>query len=156
MKSASISEIKGELKDKTVTELAALCLRLARYKKENKELLSFLIFEADDVETYIRSVKEEMEEGFANVNTGNLYFAKKNLRKILRIANKHIKYTGSKEAEAAILIHFCAGFKGLKLPVAKNTALNNLYNGQLKKIGSAIAAIHEDLQHDYQGALARL
>jgi hypothetical protein len=156
MKSASISEIKTELKEKSAPQLAALCLRLARYKKENKELLSFLLYEADDIETYINSVREEMDEGFAAVNTTNIYFAKKNIRKILRIANKHIKYMSNKEAEAAVLIHFCAGCRGLKLPVAKNTALTNLYNGQLKKIEAAIGAIHEDLQHDYQRDLAGL
>jgi len=156
MKAASISEIKTELKSKSATQLLELCLRLGRFKKENKELLTYLLFEADDIETYISHVKEETNNSFAEVNTSNNYFAKKSLRKILRIANKHIKYTGSKEAEASLLLHFCTGFKGLKLPTHKNTALTNLYNGQVKKVEAAIAAMHEDLQHDYLGELTRL
>ncbi len=149
MKAASIAEIKTELKLKTATELADLCLRLARHKKENKELLHYLLFEKDDLETYIENVKEEMDNSFSEVSTTNAYFAKKSLRKILRTANKHIKYTGSKEAEATLLIHFCAGFKNLKLASNKNTALTNIFNSQIKKIESAIASMHEDLQHDY-------
>ncbi len=156
MKAASISEIKTDLKTRSATQLTDLCLRLARYKKENKELLHYLLFEADDVERYIGNVKEEMDESFAAVNTSNVYFAKKTLRKILRITNKHIKYTGSKEAEAALLLHFCAAFKGLKLPTRKNAALTNMYNAQIKKIEAAIATMHEDLQHDFLGEVERL
>jgi len=156
MKAASISEIKTSLKTKTSTELAELCLRLARYKKENKELLNYLLFEADNAENYIAAVKEEMDESFAAVNTTNAYFAKKSLRKILRVMGKHIKYTGSKEAEATLLLYFCAAFKGLKLPTTKNAALANLYNAQLKKAEAAIATMHEDLQHDFLREIDRL
>src|SRR4028119_2331333 len=151
MKAASISEIKTELKSKSATQLLELCLRLGRFKKENKELLTYLLFEAEDVETYISQVKEEMDKGFAEVNRSNNYFAKKSLRKILRFLNKHIKYTGSKEVEITLLFYFCSGYKKLELPKHKNTALTNLYSSQVKKIKAAIGAMHEDLQHDYLG-----
>jgi hypothetical protein len=156
MKAASISEIKTELKSKSATQLLELCLRLGRFKKENKELLTYLLFEADDVETYISQVKEEMDKGFAEVNRSNNYFAKKSLRKILRFLNKHIKYTGSKEVEITLLLYFCSGYKKLELPKHKNTALTNLYSSQVKKIRAAIGAMHEDLQHDYLGELDQL
>ena len=48
MKAASISEIKTELKGLPPAQLTELCLRLARFKKENKELLTYLLFEAND------------------------------------------------------------------------------------------------------------
>jgi hypothetical protein len=149
MKAASVNEIKQELKGRDKNELVELCLRLARYKKENKELLTYLLFEADDLPVYIRHVNEEIDEGFAGINTSNVYFAKKNIRKVLRVANKHIRYTGSKTAEAEILIHYLTGFKNLKLSWQKSTALVNLYQSQLKKIRAAIGTMHEDLQHDY-------
>ena len=149
MKAASASEIKQELKNRDKGELVELCLRLSRYKKENKELLTYLLFEADDLPLYIRHVNEEIDEGFSSINTTNVYFAKKTIRKVLRIANKHIRYTGSKTAEAEILMHYLTGFKGLKLHWQKSTALVNLYQAQLKKIRAAIATMHEDLQHDY-------
>ena len=149
MKPASISEIKSALKEATPAELTELCLRLARYKKENKELLSFLLFEAADVDKYMAGVKEETETLFEEVNTSNLFWAKKSVRKILRIINKHIKYTGSKTAEVELLIHFCKTIKSSKIAYTKSPALLGLYNNQLKKIDAAIATFHEDLQHDY-------
>ena len=156
MKAASVNEIKQELKQLNTGELTELCLRLARFKKENKELLTFLLFEAHDLPGYIESVKQQMDENFAEINTSNIYFAKKTLRKILRLANKYIRYTGSKEAEAEILLHYLTSFNGVKLSWHKSTALTNLYNAQLKKIRAAIDTMHEDLQHDYQRSVERL
>jgi hypothetical protein len=156
MKAASVNEIKQELKQLNTGELTELCLRLARFKKENKELLTYLLFEAHNLPGYIESVKEQMDENFAEINTSNIYFAKKTLRKILRLANKYIRYTASKEAEADILLHYLTSFKGVKLSWHKSTALTNLYNAQLKKIRAAIDTMHEDLQHDYQRSVDRL
>ncbi len=156
MKAASINEIKNELKSKSATQLMQLCLRLCRYKKENKELINYLLFEAHDQQAYINNVKEEIDGGFAEMNTSNIYFAKKSLRKILRITNKHIKYTGDKEVEVQLLLHYCTSFKGLKIATQKSAALNNLYNNQIKKIGTAISSMHDDLQHEYLRELDRL
>ena len=156
MKSASVSEIKEELKSVSPARLSALCLHLARYKKDNKEYLTYLLFEEDDLPAYIKNVKEEMDESFAQINTSNLYYAKKSLRKILRSANKYIRYTTSKSAEAEILMHYLTNFKGLKIPFHKSTALTNLYVAQLKKISAALNTMHEDLQYDYLKELKRL
>jgi hypothetical protein len=156
MKAASIAELKGALKEKTGTELAGLCLRLARYKKENKELLTYLLFEADDIETYIRHVKKEIEKGFDAITTTNVYFIKKSLRKVLRNTGKYIRYTGSRTVEAELLLHFCTALKNADIPVHKSTALTKLYEGQLKKIDVAISTLHEDLQHDYRVQLDAL
>lgn len=149
MKSAGISELKATLKIKTQTQLAELCLRLARAKKENKELLTFLLYEADDLPAYINTVKKELEEEFECINTGNLHWVKKSLRKLLRFLNKHIRYTGSKTADAELRLHFCTLLKNSRIPFTKSTALVNLYNSQLKKIEAALETMHEDLQRDY-------
>ena len=61
MKPAVNSEIKQELNTLSAKELLELCLQLAKYKKDNKELLSYLLFEADDLPSYIAGVKEEIE-----------------------------------------------------------------------------------------------
>jgi hypothetical protein len=90
------------------------------------------------------------------MNTSNIYFAKKSLRKILRITNKHIKYTGDKEVEVQLLLHYCTSFKGLKNATQKSAALSNLYSNQIKKIGTAISSMHDDLQHEYLRELERL
>lgn len=156
MKPASVNEIKQKLKDTDKKDLVEICQRLARFKKENKELLTFLLFEEDDLPNYIKNVKEEIDEGYTSINVSNVYFAKKTIRKVLRIANKHIRYTGSKTAEAEILLHYLTNFKGLNLNWQKSTALVNLYKSQLKKIEADIATMHEDLQHDYSRELERL
>ena len=57
MKAASAQDIKAALKESDQKQLVELCLRLTRYKKENKELLSFLLFEADDLSNYIKKRK---------------------------------------------------------------------------------------------------
>ena len=149
MKTASISEIKQELTNASSKELLELCLRVIKYKKENKELLTFLLFEAHDLPSYIENIKKEMDEQFALINQSTLYLAKKSLRKILKTTNKYIKYTASKEAEADLLLYFCSKIKASGIKVNKSAALTNLYNNQIKKIKSVIGTLHEDLQHDY-------
>ena len=156
MNPASIADIKSALKNGDSKTLSELVLRLARYKKDNKELLSYLLFHADDLPGYLREVKEEMDEAFADMNKNSVFLAKKTIRKALRLANKHIRYTASKEAEIELLLHFCLSLKGSKLPLQKSPVLINLYNGQLKKIRAAIDSLHEDLQYEYERELERL
>lgn len=156
MKAASAQEIKEQLKARSGAELMQLCLRLARFKKENKELLTYLLFEEGDEEGYIRQVRAELDEGFTEVNKKQLHLAKKTLRKLLRITGKYIRYSGLKTTEADILIHYCTKFKELDLPLYRSNVLTNLYRAQLKKIRAAVDTLHEDLQHDYLRALGRL
>jgi uncharacterized FlaG/YvyC family protein len=156
MKAATIQEIKEDLKERPAAELVQLCLRLARFKKENKELLTYLLFEEVDEEGYVQQVRVELDEGFAQVNIRQLHLAKKTLRKLLRIANKYIRYSNHKTTEADILLHYCINFKALNLPLHKSATLTNLYRGQLKKIRAAVDTLHEDLQHDYHRTLNRL
>jgi hypothetical protein len=156
MKPAPVSEIKNALQQLDKPDLIGICQRLARFKKENKELLTFLLFEENDLPNYIKNVKEEIDEGFAQVNTSSVYFAKKTIRKILRAANKHIRYTNSATAEVEILLHYLTDFKGLNLTWQKSTAMVNIYQSQLKKIEKTLAGMHEDLQHDYRRELERL
>ena len=150
MKAASVHEIKQALLSNSSKELAELCLRLAKFKKENKELLTYLLFEAHNEEAYIAEVNQLITDVFSEIDPGqNLYFVKKTLRKILRIASKHIRYTGSKQAEVAILLHFSLSLKRSGIPFMKSTALANLYKQQIKKLNAAIGTLHEDLQYDY-------
>lgn len=156
LKTASLSEIKDELQSVAPAQLLALCLRLARFKKENKELLTYLLFEAHDLFAYIESVKREMDLLFTEINASNIYFAKKTIGKILRITNKHIRFTGSKQAETELLLHFCASLQASGIPIKKNKALNNLFENQLKKIEKSMTSLHEDLQYDYVKVFERL
>ena len=156
MRSASIHEIKQELAALKAEDITALCLRLARFKKENKELLTYLLFEAHDEENYIKTIKEEIETLFAEINLSHLYFAKKTLRKILRVINKHSRYSGNKQTDIELRIFFCQQLKASGIPFRQNAVLSNIFDGQLKKIDAALATLHEDLQHDYKKDIAAL
>lgn len=156
MKAATISELKQELTTIPVGELRELCLRLAKFKKENKELLTYLLFEAMDEEAYINNVKKEIEDTFTQVHPTQLYLSKKTIRKILRISNKYIRYTGSKQSEIEILFCFCFTMKNSGVPFRNSVALVNLYNSQVKKIRAAISTLHDDLQYDYSKLVTQL
>ena len=156
MKASTINELKQELVNTPASTLVELCLRLARFKKENKELLTYLLFEAHDTSSYIRSVKEAMALQFTEINKSNVYYVKKTLRKILRTAKKYIRYSGLAIVEVEVLIYFCESMKDLDLPVNKNAVLLNIYQNQIKNINKALKGMHEDLQYDYQKAVDRL
>jgi len=149
MKSASINEIKQELSAIKPQVLAELCLRLAKFKKENKELLTYLLFEAHDEEAYIIGIKKEIDELFDSINLSHLYFARKTLRKIIRVINKYCRYSGIKTTEIELRIYFCKKLRSSGIPFQRNTVTNNIYESQLKKINTIMASLHEDLQYDY-------
>ena len=155
MKAASIQEIKKALSDTNSKILLEYCLRLAKYKKENKEMLSFLLFEADDVPNFIREIKKETLEQFGQINKSNIYFIKKSVRKILRDINKQIHFAMSSQAECELLIHFCNCFALHSIPVSKSRQLTNLYQNQLKKIEKALSELHPDLQYDLKKQLMK-
>lgn len=156
MKTASVKEIKTELERTPPQALLQYCLRLVKFKKENKELMTYLLFEAGDESSYVKSVHELLGELFLTVNKTNVYFAKKTLRKIIRTANRYIKYSDAETTAPDILIFVCENFLELGLNLKKNTALLNLYLSQVKKIKKATDAMHEDMQYDYLKIIERL
>ena len=155
MKAASIQEIKKALSDTNSKILLEYCLRLAKYKKENKEMLSFLLFEADDVPNFVSDIKKETAEQFRQINKSNVYFIKKSVRKILRDVNKQVHFVMSSQAECELLIHFCNCFTLHSIPVSKSRQLTNLYQTQLKKIEKALSKLHPDLQYDLKKQLMK-
>jgi len=156
MKAASLKELKTELQTLPLATVLDLCMHLAKFKKENKELLTYLLFEAHDEEYYIKEVKELIDEQFENINKSSLFLAKKTVRKVLRTTNKFIKYSGLKQTEVELLIYFCNKIKNSGLPLPDNTALGNLYQRQILKINKALKTLHEDLQYDFSEEIKRL
>lgn len=150
MKAASISEIKHELKNVPTLKLLELNLRLARFKKENKELLTYLLFESQDENAYILSIREEMITEFQSINTKSYYLIKKSIRRILKRIKTYARYSGKVETEVELLISFCENLKSMKPTYRNNIALSNLYNRQIIRIESLLPKLHEDLQYDYK------
>lgn len=155
MKANSINDIKKDLEKRDFKELLSYCLRLAKFKKENKELLGFLLFDSDDILSYIENVKQETVELFMEINKTNIYYIKKSIRKILRNVNKHIRFSISKQVEAELLIHFCNCIITNSIPIEKSRQLINLYETQLKKIDEALSSLHPDLQYDLKKQLKK-
>ncbi len=149
MKSVTAKELSEELTYRTPKELRDLCLRLARFKKENKELLTYLLFESSDELSFIRDIKREMDEEYDQINRTSYYFIRKSVRKILKNTRKYIRYSQKKQTEVELLLHFCARLRSLSPPIEGNNALLNLYNRQIDMIIKKVALLHEDLQHDY-------
>jgi hypothetical protein len=156
MKPAPITYLKKELQQRSAADLLEICLRLARFKKENKELLTYLLFESYNEQAYIDTIKKEMEQQFEEINKSNLYFAKKSIRKIVKDTNKFIRYSGHKKTEVELLLHFCRLLKDSGIPMNKSVALENIYTRQVEKIKKTISNLHEDLQFDYGEELKKL
>jgi hypothetical protein len=149
MKAVSIKELKQELDNVPPKELRELCLRLSRFKMENKELLTYLLFESSDEAAYVESVKNEIDLQFDQVNRKSYYLIKKSIRKILLNSRKYIRYSRNKKTEVDILIHFCTKLNKFSPSIQKNSGLRNLYIRQIDNIIQKVSSLHEDLQYDY-------
>lgn len=156
MKAATLAEIKKELKHKTEEELLSYCLSLSRFKKENKEFLTYLLFEAADEEGYIQTVKNEIDLQFSEINNQNYYWMKKTIRKVLRLTRKYIRYSKKKRTEVELLIYFCQKMLLLKPSIRENTVFINLYDRLVISIRKTIDKMEEDLQYDYNLQLDEL
>jgi hypothetical protein len=148
-----LSKIKKDLEKRDANELLDYCIKLAKFKKENKELFGFLLFEADNMNNYLENVKTETENSFIEINKTSIYFIKKSIRKILKNVNKHIRFSLSKQVEAELLTHFCNCMIIHSIPLEHSVQLKNLYDGQLKKIDQALSSLHPDLQYDFKRKL---
>ena len=156
MKPASLNELKKELQLFHPDRLLELCLQLSKLRKENKEFLSYLLFDADDELQFITDVKNEIDGLFSEMNVTTVFFAKKTLRKVLREIVKYGRFSGSKRVEVELLLHFCKKMKSTKLPVRSSPVLLNMYLRQLEKCRKLIPQLHEDLQYDLSQELDQL
>lgn len=156
MKSSSINEIKKALKDLEKEQLAEMLIKLARLKKENKVFLDYWLFEAHDQERYLNEVKSEISEEFKSVNPNPL-FAKKTLRKIIKVIKSSAKLLHEPEYEIDLWLYYCKEFHQLKfskkiLP----PVILNLYKNPFNRIQKLLPLVHEDLQFDFNKELEQL
>jgi hypothetical protein len=156
METATISEFKKEIKHMPPELLQETLIRLAKFKKENKELLHYIIFESSDEQVFIQKAKEEVDEQFKNLNRNSFYLAKKTLRKVLRTIQKYIRFSGNKETEVELLIYFCTKMKESKLNYRHNRVVFNMFMNQIKRIKKVLSALHDDIQYDYRESVQSL
>ncbi len=156
METASLSEIKKELKLLSPTQLQELVIRLARFKKENKELLGYLLFDAFNQQVFIQNIKDEIDEQFKGINNKSVYLTKKMLRKVLKETNKYIRFSGSKEVEIELLIYFCLKMRKQGNRLTYNRVIANMYTNQVKRIRKTLSVLHDDIRMDYEDELKML
>lgn len=150
MKAATLSELRQELKNLPEKNLVELCLALAKYKKDNKDYLSYLLLESTDRRGYVKELRTEMAASFAEIDAkANLYYTKKTLRKILRQVNRFSRFINEAPITCELLILYCRLLQESGIPFQKSQQLVNLYAQQIKKIEKLISSLHEDLQSDY-------
>nr|MBC7613740.1 hypothetical protein [Pseudopedobacter sp.] len=149
MDSPKLAELKKELNFHDAHQLKDLCLRIAKYKTENKELLHYLLFYHDKKNDYVEQVKELIINEFDDLHP-SVYYVGKQLRKLTRVMNKHIKYIGEKPLEIEISITFCKCY--IQHPIVKLNykALELILFRQLKRINKLLPKLQEDFQFDYQ------
>lgn len=157
MKTSSVSELKKELQQWPAEDLVGFCIALAKFKKNNKEYLDYLLYSAHSKPGFVEEVKAEMDLHFSAINKdANLYYIKKTLRKILRLLNTYCKYLSDKPSALELHIYYCSKLKNSGIPIRKSQLIMNLYEQELKKINSLLAGIHEDLKADYAAEIETL
>ena len=152
MKPASIAQLKKELIRLENGELLDACLRLARFRKDNKELLTYLLFQSQEESVFASELCDEINEQFSL--TPNAH--KKTLRKMIRRINKCLRFTKVKDTEIRVRLHFCRCLRASKTPMHKSKVVVNLYNGQLKKVRTIIEKLHNDIKNEVQREIQAL
>ncbi len=156
MKAVTVKELKKELSNKSHNDVIELCLRLSRFKKENKELLTYLLFESFNEQSYINNIKEDIDLQFSKINRKTNYLTKKGVRKILRDTKKYIRYSKNKDTEVELLIYYCKKLKEFILSVRNNHVLKNIFHREVEAIKKKVLSLHEDLQYDFNQILSEL
>ena len=156
MKINSISELQKELctlKPKQVFEIA---LKIVKHKKENKELLAYLLFFANNENAYVENLKIEIDTLFSEINRKSAYTTKKGLQKVVRIMNRYINYSEIQQTELELRIYFCKKVNTQRISLDISPIISNLYYREIEKIKAVYAKLHEDLQYDYKNELEKL
>ena len=151
MDPAPLAEIKRTLMLMDRSELLDACLRLARFKKDNKELLTYMLFLSQDEQGYANYLCGIIDGHFRE--TPNAH--KKTLRKIIRWMNKCLRFSGVKETEVQVRMHFCQALRDSQTPFRKHRVMLNMYTGQIKKIRKAIEKFHDDIKRDVERDISK-
>lgn len=156
MKAVGVREVKKELQSRSQDELIEVCLQLAKFKKENKELLTYLLYDSNHEPSYIESIKDEIDLSFQEMNVSSYFYMKKSIRKILRNTKKYIRYSKKKETEVELLLYFCEKMAEMTPSIRNSTVLLNLFDRTKATVRKSIEKLHEDLQFDFVRELDEL
>ncbi|MBL7883615.1 MAG: hypothetical protein JNL69_06075 [Bacteroidia bacterium] len=152
----TLAQLQKELILRTPDEIADIAMKLAKYKKENKEYLTYLLFGVEDEKQYIQESKLKLDDLFYEINRKSAYTTKKGLQKVVRNLTKFIKNSKLKQTELELRIHFCNKVKSTRINLDVSNVISNIYYREIDKIKLAYSKLHEDLQYDYKVDLEKL
>lgn len=155
METPKLNTLKKELQHLSAQELIAHLTRLAKYKVENKEFLNFLLFYQHDTDLYINEIKEIVTKTFDELPYSD-YPKIKQLRKLARIINKHLKFVSDKKQDAELLLFFCHKYIEKRTFKTKLKALQSIFIRQFLRLQKSIEKLDEDLQFDYSREMENL
>ena len=155
MKKENLRDLKRELENQPPEELVKICLRIARLKQENKELLAYLLYDAEDPMNYAGMLKEDILLPFQSEFHTPYQFTK-GVRKSLRLIAKYLRFTGNREGETELLLFLVNEFHQHYKHQYRTAALSKIIFRCLDKAENNIAKLHEDIQADYSETLNEL
>lgn len=151
---AGLAEIKKELKSYSQPQLLEACLRIIKFKKDNKELATYLLFAASNEAEFIKEVNTATSDEMVLAKGRQTNHQRKMLAKVLRLVNKYGRYSGKKETQTELLLHYTEEL--VDYFDARKTHIEMLLQRNVKRITTLIAGLHPELQYDYQQRLAPL
>lgn len=153
MKAKSLRELREELIYAEKQDLVDFCLQLARFKLENKELLTYELFYKHNKDLYLSEIEAHIDKEFDGLNDASYFYLKKGVQKINRHVKKYIRIAKSPEIEVHLLLYFLKKFTTYEPDLLKDRILNNMYHREYKLVKNRIEKLHPDLQFDYEKVL---
>jgi hypothetical protein len=150
-----LSDLKKELLELSKPELIQLCLRVAKLKRENKELLAYLIFDSEDPIFYAQKLKPEIKEVFEQPFQ-HAYYLTKSIRKAMRLITKYYRFTSNKQGETELLIYLVEEFYLSWRNEYRYQALGKVIYRCLEKAQSNLKKIDEDFRADFENPIIEL
>jgi len=152
----TLPQLQKELITRSPDEIAAIAMKLAKYKKENKEYLTYLLYGVADEKQYVEESKLKLDDLFYGINRKTTYTTKKGLQKVIRYLSKFIKASKLKQTELELRMHFCVNVRKQRIDLNSSAVISNIYYREVDKIKLAYSKLHEDLQYDYKNELEKL
>jgi hypothetical protein len=104
--SSNFTSNQKRIGDYCSQKLMTLTLRLIKFKTENKELISYLLFDDFDQAGYISDIKYEVTESLSNLKNFISISGKKSPQKSTQIDNEVFEVYGLKRCRSRVIDSF--------------------------------------------------
>lgn len=149
----SLKNIKDELKQFSQEELLEFTARIIRSKKENKELAAYILFEQDREDEYAQKLIDHLNAELEDINYSRPFIAKKSIRRVNRLSNRYLKYSGNTETALKVTIFLAEKVTAKSRQHRLMRHTEKIIEQYLTKYNKLLSGMHEDLQYDYQNVL---